>query len=287
MKSPLTRVALLLLLTAHGLQPSVGFSQELPGDLPPYLRDRGTGIPMSIFGTYVRPGELLLYPFYEYYHDDDLEYKPAEFGYGLDEDFRGRYRAHEGIFFIGYGVSDKIALEVEAGIIDAKLQKSPDDPSAMPGELQESGLSDVEGQIRWRWNRESASTPEFFSFVEAVLPTGKENSLIGTSELELKFSMGLIKGFGWGTVTPRLGVEYAAGEKTFGAGYSLEYLKRLSNRFRIFAMLEGFQDELAGIAEIQWHFSRSAFLKVNNGFGLTSKATDLAPEIGVMFSLWP
>ncbi len=35
---------------------------------------------------------------------------------------------------------------------------------------------------------------------------------------------------------------------------------------------------------MQWHFHRQACLKLNNGFGLTSKATDFAPEAGVMFS---
>lgn len=38
-------------------------------DLPFYLKDRGTGIPTSMFGTYVRKEEVLVYPFYEYYYD--------------------------------------------------------------------------------------------------------------------------------------------------------------------------------------------------------------------------
>ena len=287
MQCRLVIVTFAFMMAAMMIQPGAGMAQELPDELPTYLRDRGTGIPVSIFGTYVRPGELLIYPFYEYYHDDDLEYKPSEFGYELDQDFRGRFRAHEGIFFVGYGISDKIAVEVEAGIIDAKLQKSPEDMSRMPAEIKESGLSDVEGQIRWRWNHESAKTPEYFSYFLAVLPTGKENSLIGTSDWELKLGAGLIKGLGWGTITPSVAVEYAASEKTYAFAYGLEYLKRLSNHFRLFAMIEGTQDEAALIPEIQWHFNRHVFLKVNNGFGLTSKAVDMAPEIGVMLSLWP
>ena len=42
------------------------------------------------------------------------------------------------------------------------------------------------------------------------------------------------------------------------------------------------QDELSFIAEAQWHVSRTAFIRFNNGVGLTSKATDWAPEIGVV-----
>ena len=48
--------------------------------LPPYLKDRGTGVPTSLFGTYVRRGELIVYPFFEHYRDGNLEYKPEEYG---------------------------------------------------------------------------------------------------------------------------------------------------------------------------------------------------------------
>jgi hypothetical protein len=214
-----------------------------------------------------------------------LEYKPAEFGYGLNEDFRGRYRAHEGLIFLGYGISDRLAVEFESAYISAQLHKSDIDPSPMPDSLEESGLGDVEGQIRWRWNHESANAPEFFNYFETVFPTGKRNSLIGTSAWQFKLGTGLIKGFRWGTITMRVAIDYDEGEKVFDLGeYAFEYLKRASDRFRFFVMLEGTQDEAALYPEIQWHFSRSVFLKVNNGFGLTSKATDFAPEVGVMFS---
>jgi len=43
-------------------------------------------------------------------------------------------------------------------------------------------------------------------------------------------------------------------------------------------------DELALVTEAQWHFHPHAFQKVNNGWGLTTNATDFAPEIGVMLS---
>ncbi|MGH7452147.1 MAG: hypothetical protein ACRENG_12430 [bacterium] len=285
MKSQTAVVALLLIVAAMMFQPTSSFCQD---DTPPYLRDRGPGMPVSMFGTYVRTGELKIYPFYEYYRDNDLEYKPSDFGNGLEEDFRGRYRAHEGLFFFGYGISDRVAVEFEAAYISAKLTKSKDDPSAMPNLLEESGLGDVEGQIRWRWNHESAKSPEVFNYFETVFPTGKNNSLIGTSDWQLKLGTGLIKGFNWGTVTMRVAVEYDAAENKVDLGeYAFEYLKKASDRFRFFVMLEGTQDEAALFPEIQWHFSRRAFLKANTGFGMTSKATDFAPEVGIMFSLWP
>ena len=274
---------LVLLITAIVLHWTRSFAQD---ELPVYLRDRGTGIPVSMFGTYVRKGQFLFYPFYEYIYDGNMEYEAFDFGFGSKQEFRGRFRAHEGLIFIGYGVSDRLALEFEAGVITAELDKSENDPSPLPATLEESGISDVEGQIRWRWNFESAKTPEFFNYFEYVLPTGKKNSLIGTSDWELKLGGGLIKGFSWGTITFRVTVDYTAAEKKIEAGeYALEYLKRVSNRFRVFVMLEGSEDELELIPEIQWHINRNMFLKANSGLGVTSKATDFAPEVGIMFLL--
>ena len=52
-------------------------------ELPDYLRDRGTGVPSSMFGTYIEKQQLLVYLYYEYYYDTDMEYEPADFGYGI------------------------------------------------------------------------------------------------------------------------------------------------------------------------------------------------------------
>lgn len=253
-------------------------------DQPYYLIDRGAGIPTSQFGTYINRGEMLIYPFYEYYYDKDFEYEPLDFGYGSNKEFRGQYEAHEGVIFLGFGISDRLAMELEAGLISAKLDKSSEDTSSMPAVLKESGLSDVEGQLRWRWNRESMDVPEFFNYFEFVFPTGKKNSLIGTSDWEFKLGAGLIKGFRWGTITLRGAVDYVTSEKKLEIGeYALEYLKRISDLFRIFLMVEGSEDEISLIPEIQWHINRNIVFKLATGIGLTSKATDFAPEVGIMF----
>ena len=44
-------------------------------------------------------GEIFVYPFYELYYDQDAECQPSELGYDNENDFRGRYRAHEGLLF--------------------------------------------------------------------------------------------------------------------------------------------------------------------------------------------
>jgi len=256
-------------------------------DLPFYLKDRGTGIATSMFGTYIRRGELIVYPFYEYYRDQDFEYKPEELGVVGSQDFRGRYRANEGLLFLAYGLSDNFALELEAAVIKASFEKSPNDPSALPPRIEESGLGDVEGQLRWRWRKQTEERPELFSYFEAVAPHSKDKVLIGTSGWELKLGTGLIRGFRWGTLTARLAVQYEeASSSHFDLGeYAIEYLKRVSPSWRFYVGLEGTQDELGLITEVQWHLSRHAVIKLNNGLGLTSKATDWAPEIGVAFVL--
>lgn len=251
---------------------------------PTFQRDRGAGLPTSMFGTYIHPGELLVYPFVEYYSDNNAEYKPEELGHTLDQDFRGKYRATEGLLFLAYGVSDRLALEVEAAMISADLETSPDDPSSVPDKISESGIGDVEGQVRWRWSPESESRPEFFSYFEAVAPSQKHKVLIGTAAWEFKLGSGIVKGHTWGTTTFRAAIEYSEEESKFDLGeYALEYFKRLSDPWRVYLGVEGTQDEVEGITELQWHFSRNAAIKLNNAVGLTSKATDWAPEIGIMF----
>jgi hypothetical protein len=275
--------AALVFALAICLIPAIATAQV--SDLPMFLRDRGTGLPTSQFGTYIRKGELLVYPFFEYYRDSDAEYKPAELGFGLDQDFRGKYRASEGLLFVGYGLTDWLAVELEAAVIDATLETSPDDPSGIPDRIHESGLGDVEGQLRARWARETESRPEIFSFFEAVAPLQKDKILIGTRDWELIFGGGVVKGFRWGTMTLRAEAEYSKEESKLELGeYAVEYLKRLSPAWRLYLAVEGTDDEVELITEAQWHLTDSIFIKLNNAFGLTSKATDWAPEIGIVFS---
>ena len=249
-------------------------------------RDRGPGIPTSMFGTYIERGEWLLYPFIEYYRDGNLEYSPDEFGFGLDADFRGRYRATEGLMFLGYGFTDRLAVEMEAAVIRARLRKAPEDPSAMPAVIEESGLGDVEGQLRFRWNRETDRAPEVFSYFETVFPLQKNRILIGTQDWEFKFGTGFVRGFSWGTTTIRAAMEYDAADANLALGeVAIEYLRRVNSRLRIYAGIEGTQDEIEGIAELQVFLRPNLVLKLNNAFGLTSKATDWAPEFGLLFSI--
>jgi hypothetical protein len=263
----------------------VGSATVHAQEQPRHLRDRGTGVATSMFGTYINKGELLLYPFFEWYSDRNFEYKPNEFGHTGDTDYRGRYTASEQLIFIAYGVTQDIAIEFEAATIAAELGKSARDPSTMPVEFEEYGLGDVEGQIRWRFRRETERRAEMFTYFETVLPLQKNKHLIGTSAWEHKLGFGITRGRSNGTWTFRTGVEWDGADKKFEVGeYAFEYLRRLSPKWRVFSMIEGNQiDEVALVGEVQWFMHPRAYLKVGTGLGLTPNATDFAPEIGIMF----
>jgi len=273
MRSQLRAFALAVLMT------TAAFAQPTE----PWLADRGPGVPISMFGTYIRPGELLAYPFFEYYKDKDFEYKPAELGFGVDEDFRGKYRAREVLLQVAYGFTDRLAVEFEAAHIKARLEKSPDDPSSLPPVIEESGIGDIEAGLRYCWLKETAATPEIFSYYEIVFPHHKEKLLIGTADAEHQLGAGAIKGFHWGTMTLRGSIE-SAGDGVEAGEFGIEYLKRVSDRVRLFTAIEGVQDEIEWIAEMQLRVRPGVTLKLNNAVGITSKATDWAPEIGVIFS---
>lgn len=274
---------MLLVLLAAWVPGMWGQSAAISQEKPFYLKDRGPGIPTSMFGTYIQKGEWIFYPFFEYYLDNNLEYSPNEFGFSLDQDYRGRYRATEGLMFLGYGLTDRLAIEAEVAIIHASLERSPDDLSGMPDRLTESGLGDVQMQLDWMWSRETEHRPGFSSYAELVFPHHRTKYLIGTPDLETKAGIGLIKGFRWGTITVRAAVEQAGGHFDLGE-IAVEYYRRLSKNFCVYAGFEGVQDEIEFIAEVQWWLSDTVRFKINNGFGLTSKATGWAPEIGLMIS---
>ena len=277
--------AVLLLVVALGCglltAPASSFAEELPS----YLADRGRGVPTSLFGTYIEEGEFVLYPMVEYYHDKDEEYEPSEFGINDNTEYFAETTENEYLIFFGYGLTEDIILEFEAAVYTSKeFNKDPDDGTAVPDQIKESGLGDVEGQVRWRWNRETESKPEYFSFFEYVFPLQENKQIIGTQDWEFVFGFGAIKGLSWGNLTGRLSIAWDGDEKKVALGeYAMEYLNRMSPTWSIVAAIEGEDDEVSLIGETQHALSDNATLKVNLGVGVTDKATDFAPEVGVLF----
>lgn len=259
------------------------------GPLPQHLRDRGGGIPTSLFGTYVRKGEWLVYPFFEYARDHNREYQPQEFGFGPDVNFRGRFRGSAGQLFLAYGLTERIAVEFEAAIVSQTLNKSPLDTFATPARIHESGIADIEAQLRAHLMTESAHRPEIFGFVEVTIPSHRKKLLIGDPDLDFKPGVGITRGFSWGTVTARAAGEYNRAGKNLDFGeVAVEYLKRVSNPVHLYLAIEGGEggalDEWDFISGIRWRLSPHASFKLDNAIGISSKSTDWAPQFGLMLS---
>jgi hypothetical protein len=254
--------------------------------LEPYLKDRGRGIATSMFGTYIRKGEWIVYPFYEYTKTTGFEYAPEELGFtGSDEHF-GTLTEHEWLLWVAYGLTDRLEVEVEGALhASATFEKAPDDLSAVPPRIEESGLGDVETQVRWRWSNETERRPELFSFFEVVFPFQRDNVILGTQDWEYELGFAAIKGHSWGTLTGRFALAYNSVDGSLESGeYAVEYLKKVSQRWQFLAAIEGDQtDEIEAIFQGQARLGKHVALKFNSGFGITKKAPDVAPEIGVMF----
>lgn len=279
-----TLFSVILIAELFLYDPSTVFAQE---ELPYFLKDRGTGIASSMFGTYIRKGDLIIYPYWEYYLDNNREYKPQELGYGVDQDFRGRYRESEYLFFVAYGLTDFLAVQTELAAAKASLKKSPADPSGLPSDIDESGLNSFETQLRWRWGKETERRPELWGYLDVVYPINQRKLIIGSDGWEVEWGTGLTRGFKWGTVTAHISLFYESASSThFELGeFAVEYLKRLSPSLRLFGAVAGAGDEVSLITEAQWHISRKVFIRFSQEIGLTSRATDWEPQLGVLFTL--
>jgi hypothetical protein len=85
-------------------------------------------------------------------------------------------------------------------------------------------------------------------------------------------------------MTFRVAGEYSAEESKLELGeYAVEYLRRVSKLFRFYIGVEGSQDEVELITDLQFHLFRTGFIRLNNAFGVTPKATDYAPEVEIPF----
>src|SRR5437879_11642572 len=135
----------------------------------------------SLFGTYVRKNELLVYLFYEYTRNRDPEYKPSELGFGSDREFRAKKEEHEFLIFASYGFTDSLMVELESAVYThASQSRASDDTSGMPRTFTESGVGDTEGQIRYRWFEETEVSPELRSYFGRDFPRQRHQGLLGT-----------------------------------------------------------------------------------------------------------
>ncbi|WP_423908994.1 hypothetical protein [Candidatus Spongiihabitans sp.] len=82
----------------------------------------------------------------------------------------------------------------------------------------------------------------------------------------------------------RFSIAYDFGESDLElAEYAVEYYKDISSNRRYVVAIEGEDDEIGLIGELQWLVGGNAVVKINTGVGLTNKAADFSPEIGIMW----
>jgi len=278
-------VSLLTAILTGGPEPSRAAETAA---LPFYLFDRGDGIHTSLLGTYGREKELLFYPFYEYTHFSNFEYKPSDLGFsgGGDREFFGKAVEHEFLVFFAYGFSESLMVEFESALYSTvTFHKASDDISAVPSRIRESGLGDTEVQLRWRLLPETEKRPEVLFFFKTVFPLQKNKKLLGTPDWEFAPGIQLTKGFPFGTFSLSGSLFYSTGDHKLEFGtYALEYVKRISPAWRVVLAFESDQGDAQILGEVQYSLSKNVVLKLNSGFGVTKKAPDVAPEIGVLFT---
>jgi len=278
------------MITTYAL--AVGISATLSAQVqdPPNLRDRGPGVRTSEFQTYIARHQLLLLTSVAHTRDHNLEYNPLDWGYGTQVDLRGTFRSSAGQLFLAYGVTDWLAVELEASELSARFERSPSDTSGTPARILESGIGDFAGQVRLRFAQERGRRPEIWGAVEVIPASMKRKVLIGDKLTDVKGEIGLTRGFQFGTMTLRTTVEYNHGDHHWDLGEtSLEYLRRLSPAWRVLLAIEGGEsgalDEWTFVTAGQWRIANGAYLKFANGLGLASKSTDWEPQIGLVFEI--
>ena len=261
------------------------FAQD---DVPYYLSDRGGAMTTSLFGTFIEEGELLVYPFYEYVDGVD-DYRGISLGTSTDTfEYTGDVTEHEVLLFLAYAFTEDIHIELEQ-LVYNKVTQSPDPldtTSLLTEPISESKyFPTLQAQIRWRAKHETESTPEVYTWFEIDYPLVDNRILAGAPAFEAAIGVGLVKGFTWGMITPRISIDYDDEDEQFGFGeWAIEYFRRINDNWGIVTTVEGEAAEISLIGELQWHIHDRAFFKFNNGFGLTGDAPKLAPEVGIMFS---
>jgi hypothetical protein len=250
-----------------------------------FLRDRGPGMQTSLNATYLAEKEFLFYPFYEYNFVVNEEYIPMDLGYDVDQAYEAKSSSHEALLYLGYGISDWLIAEAEVAFINFTQQKSSSDNSTMPSPYKESGIENIDFQLRWRYWKETSKKPELFSNFVLAVPSAGSNKIIGLTGYDFKFASGLIKGFRFGTMIVSSSFQYNTYDSQFDfLGLDIEYVKRLNDKFRVYVGFDGLPipDAFAVSTNLQIFPKPWMFIRLGNSFGIGSSGLiDFNQEIGV------
>lgn len=215
---------------------------------------RTGGVPTSLPGVYVERNQILFHNAARYYQLKRFEYTPDEQGRAIDRDFFGRYSTWERLLYFGYGLTNGLAVEMEATVVsDAVLETSPQDTGSRR-RIRESGLGDMETRLNWQWLREEESRPGVFSYGEIGYPLQPGNRIIGSSEWEGKLGSGMMRSTRWGTVALRAAAKYESEEGAVEFGeVGLDYLKQVTPACRFLAGVERLPNEWEFVLVAQFH----------------------------------
>ena len=209
----------------------------------------------------------------------------------MDEtDFLGKYESSGGILFLGYGISESVALGLKVTGGTTKLTKASGDLSAMPAEMKESGIDKIEPELTWRFLSESVNRPELYAFVSAQIPHNRDNNLVGTQDWVVLPGIGLNRGFSWATLSARMNFEYdAASESTIDFGkWTVLGQRRFSDAWWLSAGLEGQVgggnnfDEAWQNTTVMWSATPHVAVRFDSRIGLTEQTKGWTGEIGIV-----
>ena len=284
-----TKAAALAVLCAFWLCQNSVRAEDAP-ESPYGLRDRGAGVPTSLTGINLDYSEWVGVASYQDLENRGFQYAPEEFDFPDENDYLGKYTFSGGIFFLGYGLSDSVSLGLKVTGGSAKLIKAPDDPSAMPPAIKESGIGEIAPELTWRFMNETSSRPELYTFVSILIPHDTDKNLIGTQDWVVLPGFGLNRGFSWATLSARINFEYDAASVSqldFGK-WSIEGQRRFSDAWWLSAGFEGQVggannfDEVWQTTYVQWSASPHVAVRFGSRIGLTTMTEGWTGELGIV-----
>jgi hypothetical protein len=232
-------------------------------------------------------GQLTAYPSFRRFENRGFDYSPDEFGFPLEEDFKGDYRASQGALFISYGLSADLSVGVRATVANARFRKASSDHSGLAGETTESGLEELSAEVAWRFSGNDGGPTELFLLTQILAPHDGDKLFLGQDGVMILPRLALIRTLSWGLLDGRLGLEYDSGSETpFDVGrWSLHALGGLTGSLDLGGGFEGQIggannfDEVWLTTYLQWSARPNLMLRVSSDFGVTALTRGWSPQI--------
>jgi hypothetical protein len=245
-------------------------------------------------GIWVRRGEWVGAVSLARLENTGYQYSASELGAVVqpDPDYLGELEFSGGDLYLGYGLTESLALGFQASSGRATFRTAADDVSPLPAEIRETGLGELRTELTWRFLEERGRRPELFLFAAVAVPHDSDKVLLGTPDWRLLPGIGLFRAFSWGTLAARGALEYDAGsesEADFGE-WSLEAQRRTSRAWWVSAGVGGQiggannLDEAWLLADLVWRPTPRLAVRFHNRVGVTDQSSGWSPAVGIVVS---